>query len=247
MIETEAQRRWFFATHPEYSWSRTGRDGQEHDDDDSERMSPEEVDAWADEQLQYERDPFQIVLLTESKRWFGTAGQTPETYAELGLPWPDDVAAGHGDKEQEDEEREPTVWESILQGASQVLDGWSPLDISFALAGTSRALGRNLEKAGLPRPPGYAAHHIVPEGDGRFFWANKAREYLAKWGIDIDDAANGVWLPHKARVDSAAYHRVIHAGQYYEKVARMLGEAKSKEQAIKILNFIRRSLSDNSF
>jgi hypothetical protein len=92
-----------------------------------------------------------------------------------------------------------------------------------------------------------ASHQVVPEGDARFHWANKAREYLAKWKIGLNDAANGVWLPHKARVDSVAYHRVIHASKYYEKVAGMLSEAKSKEHAIRILKEIGRALSKDTF
>ena len=40
MIETEEQRRWWFATHPEYSWSRRGiRGGSERENDD--KVDPE--------------------------------------------------------------------------------------------------------------------------------------------------------------------------------------------------------------
>jgi hypothetical protein len=51
------------------------------------------------------------------------------------------------------------------------------------------------------------AHHIVPEADARFPAAAQARRYLEKFGIDINDPANGVWAPHRSRVDSVAYHR----------------------------------------
>ena len=36
MIETEEQRRWWFATHPEYSWSRRGRQTSRHESDKDE-------------------------------------------------------------------------------------------------------------------------------------------------------------------------------------------------------------------
>jgi hypothetical protein len=91
------------------------------------------------------------------------------------------------------------------------------------------------------------AHQVVPAADARLPEAAEARRYLEKWKIDINDAANGVWLPHKARVDSSAFHRVIHAGEYYKKVVWMLEKAKSKEHAIRILKEIGRQLSGNTF
>jgi hypothetical protein len=38
MIETEEQRRWWFATHPEFSWSRRGTNAGRHE---SEKVEPE--------------------------------------------------------------------------------------------------------------------------------------------------------------------------------------------------------------
>ncbi|MEW6350873.1 MAG: hypothetical protein AB1646_17585 [Thermodesulfobacteriota bacterium] len=62
MLQTDAQRRWWFANDPEYSSSPTGR-----------KVSPESVDAYVDEHLQYVSGPV-AVLLKAVKRNFGTVG-----------------------------------------------------------------------------------------------------------------------------------------------------------------------------
>jgi hypothetical protein len=89
LIETENQRRWWFATHPEFSHEgeRTRKPQKE-----SSGISPEDVDRYVEEALKHQRDPVIIAILEATKRWFGTEGQTPESYAELGLPW--DTEAG---------------------------------------------------------------------------------------------------------------------------------------------------------
>lgn len=70
MIETEEQRRWWFATHPEYSWSRRGTRSEGG-------VNPEEVDKYVDEALKYETGPV-ADLLKSVKRNFGTESQDPE-------------------------------------------------------------------------------------------------------------------------------------------------------------------------
>ncbi len=62
MLQTEEQRRWWFANHPEYSSRGTGR-----------KVSPEAVDAYVDEHLQYVNGPV-AALLKSVKRHFGTEG-----------------------------------------------------------------------------------------------------------------------------------------------------------------------------
>jgi len=74
MIETENQRRWWFATHPEYSSGRSGhRSRKQHDrDEDSDKPTPESVDAYVNESLKYQSDEVIITLLEQLKFWFGT-------------------------------------------------------------------------------------------------------------------------------------------------------------------------------
>jgi hypothetical protein len=75
MIETDDQRRWWFATHPEYSSSRKGtRRPREEEEHDSE-IDPKEVDAYVDEMLKYE-DGIDAELLKILKRHFGTEGNS---------------------------------------------------------------------------------------------------------------------------------------------------------------------------
>ena len=70
---------------------------------------------------------------------------------------------------------------------------------------------------------GSAAHHIVA-GDHMDPNAIKARSILSKHGIDIDDAANGIYLKHMDpnSIQPGAYHRVIHTKICFENVANRL-------------------------
>jgi A nuclease of the HNH/ENDO VII superfamily with conserved LHH len=91
MIETEEQRRWWFATHPEYSWSRRGIRGDSGGEESDDRVDPEEVDKYVDEALKYETGPV-ADLLRSVKRNFGTEGYPRRTLGSEGLGW--DTEAG---------------------------------------------------------------------------------------------------------------------------------------------------------
>lgn len=60
MIETEQQRRWWFATHPEFSWSRGGQKSKHYGDEDEDS-----------DRLKHEKDDFLIELFRDVKFWFG--------------------------------------------------------------------------------------------------------------------------------------------------------------------------------
>ena len=77
MIETEDQRRWWFATHPEFSHSHEGRGNrnQGNQDDHSDRVRPEQVDAYVNDRLKYERDKTAIGLLNLEKQLFGSGSE----------------------------------------------------------------------------------------------------------------------------------------------------------------------------
>jgi hypothetical protein len=92
------------------------------------------------------------------------------------------------------------------------------------------ALGRNLEKAGRPRPAGHAAHHIVPHGESRFPEAKKIRKILKKFNMDIYDAENGV-----GHVPWAAFGR-----KYYKEICTRSGKAKKRREVINTLSRIDR-------
>jgi hypothetical protein len=107
-----------------------------------------------------------------------------------------------------------------------------------------RALARSLEAAGHVRPPGAAVHHIVPL-NARAPAAKRAREILARFGIGINDAANGVFLPATRKAPNptgAAVHSELHTTRYYVTVNKRLGEAKTRAEAEAILASIRKEL-----
>jgi RHS repeat-associated protein len=110
------------------------------------------------------------------------------------------------------------------------------------VAPSSRALGRTLESAGYTRPPGSAAHHIVA---GRAAAAGPARAVLKRFGIGINDAANGVFLPANRAAPNAAgaaVHSTLHSNLYYQTVNQMLGAATTRAEAEAALGSILQAL-----
>ena len=93
MIETEQQRRWWFATHPEYSRSRTGHRGREHGGkgEISERVSAEEVDRYVDRELKLAAGTL-ADFLKIVKKWFGKEGEERDARQRTGSGW--DTEAG---------------------------------------------------------------------------------------------------------------------------------------------------------
>ncbi len=96
-------------------------------------------------------------------------------------------------------------------------------------AGNSTKLGENLLASGIEAPwkgggNTVAAHHIVLAGDNRFPSAQEARRILADAGIDINEAANGVFLPRTAEFDDLgkAVHNGSHPERYSEWVVQRL-------------------------
>ena len=86
--------------------------------------------------------------------------------------------------------------------------------------------------------PETAAHHIVA---GVAPAAQTARDILDHFGIDINSAANGVFLPASSKSPNptgAAVHSTLHTGEYYTTVNNMLSQATSAEDAIAILQAI---------
>jgi len=115
------------------------------------------------------------------------------------------------------------------------------------VAPSSRALGAALEEAGFVRGTGEAAHHIVA---GSAEAAAPARTVLQRFGIGINDAANGRFLPGNLAAENAggsAVHSTLHTAEYYRAVNAALGGATSREGALLILNDIGESLSGGGF
>lgn len=98
-------------------------------------------------------------------------------------------------------------------------------------ANHSRTLARNLNlNAGAPRPKHVAAHHIVARLAAK---AYLARLCLYAWGIAINDADNGVYLPRYASsqvpsLPNAHAHPLIHTLIYYLEVNNRLSVLRNQ-------------------
>ncbi len=106
-------------------------------------------------------------------------------------------------------------------------------------------LTKNLERAGIPKPKGTQAHHIV---GGTTDIGKATRKRLEDLGIDINSSANGVFLPG---CGSSKAVGMVHCGKhtqaYEEAIAAELKFATNKEEAIEILSDIRKQLLDGTF
>lgn len=110
---------------------------------------------------------------------------------------------------------------------------------------SSRVLRRNLVAEGDKEPVyKHAAHHIVAGNSKK---AEDARAILKKYGIGINDAVNGVFLPTEKGVSNAAYHPSLHTNEYYDKVYDNLREARSREEVEFILKDIKQQLLEGTF
>jgi hypothetical protein len=93
----------------------------------------------------------------------------------------------------------------------------------------SESLGRTIKNAtGASKPYGAASHHIVASKDPE---AETSRTMLFDWGIGINDADNGVYLPQliygrPSQLPKATMHDFIHTFTYHYNVeARLLDVA----------------------
>ena len=117
----------------------------------------------------------------------------------------------------------------------------------------SRTLGSNLEKAGFARPDDVCAHHIVARGEPD---ALPSRDLLYGWGIGINDADNGVFLPRYKDVKvealpNATHHGTLHKSLVYcARVHRRLTnlpDAATQEMGRKALRRMRDEMMQGTF
>lgn len=110
---------------------------------------------------------------------------------------------------------------------------------------SSKVLRQNLIDAGVEAPDyPNAAHHIVAGNSPK---AAEARAILQKYGIDINDSANGVFLPTVKDVAEGAYHPSLHTNAYYDEINNLLSGVTSKQEALDVLNYISESLQNGTF
>ena len=82
----------------------------------------------------------------------------------------------------------------------------------------AKILGENLAAAGRPVGPGQAAGHIVAStgSKGRWAAAARSRDILSRFGVDINDAANGIPIGHPNP------HGITHTKFFHEMVETRL-------------------------
>lgn len=111
-----------------------------------------------------------------------------------------------------------------LRSAAEFFVAPSAARQTLGRAPSSRLLGENLEATGVSRPANSAAHHIVAGDDIR---AAQARAILQREGIDINEAANGAFLPRNQSVAAppASTHSTLHTNRYYQQLTTELQQA----------------------
>ena len=111
---------------------------------------------------------------------------------------------------------QPQLMWTVLVSAT-VMEAAQGLVDELLTYSASRQLAKNMEcktdahYQAKPEDGCTEPHHIVPYADGRFASAIQARAILAEVGIDLNSAANGVWV-------ECGRHRRMHNGRYYDAV-----------------------------
>jgi len=119
MIETEEPRRWWFATHPEYSWSRTGKRIRKPGDEAEKpkKVSPEEVDSYVEQALKHARGSFADFLKIIGK-WFGTEADSQKENQST-TPEPETGEQRSAGRPEDD----PSYWEGYRTARTLILKG----------------------------------------------------------------------------------------------------------------------------
>jgi RHS repeat-associated protein len=92
----------------------------------------------------------------------------------------------------------------------------------------AKILRDNMAAEGRAPGPGQAAAHIVPSGGQQGHWAPgaRARGLLQQYGVDINDAANGIPLNHPTP------HNYTHRGAYLQRLDTHLQTTVGRLQAM---------------
>ena len=120
--------------------------------------------------------------------------------------------------------------------------------MKFGVKKDAKVLRRNMkiymgEKYQYAEAGGNAAHHIV--GDHKL--AAPSRAVLEKYGIDINDPRNGIFLPNSPEnILKGTNHSGKHTNDYFNEVNRRMSGVKSKEECLEVLDDLKKELYDGS-
>lgn len=101
----------------------------------------------------------------------------------------------------------------------------------------AKQLRNNLESTGHAFKEGDEAHHLIPSTHPK---AERARQILKKYDIDINDPMNGLPL-------SPDLHSGLHTNKYMDAITEALRAAESKEDVTAILSEIAKRIKNNKF
>ncbi len=122
----------------------------------------------------------------------------------------------------------------------KVLSQKEPKDVTKnTTSQNSTELAKNLAREGRPVSDGQAAAHVVASTGTKGHWAAAARSraLLEKYGVDINDAANGMPLGHPRP------HNITHTRAFHQMVEKRLKDVVSKmSEAGRGRNAIRKAL-----
>ena len=106
-------------------------------------------------------------------------------------------------------------------------------------------LARNLERSGVARKAGEAAHHIVAKAAQA---AEPARRILQQAGVKVNEAVNGVFLPAvKGYAGQTMNHLTLHTKAYYDAVNEVLSSAQTRQEVVEALQTIKDGLLNGTF
>jgi RHS repeat-associated protein len=107
----------------------------------------------------------------------------------------------------------------------------------------TKDLIKNMEADNRPKVDGYAAHHIVA---GQRSYFQDTRDILMANRIDINDAANGVWLNYKVNAGKDYHGNGVHSRKAATAIANRIRGLSSDEIKIQ-LRKIGEEMKDGTF
>jgi A nuclease family of the HNH/ENDO VII superfamily with conserved AHH len=135
----------------------------------------------------------------------------------------------------------------VANGPAAPVPGAKPAPPPPPATGSQSKLAKAMRAQGMNQPANTDAHHIVAQ---EAKYAQKSREILQKFGIGIDEAVNGVFLPSNKsspNPSGSAVHGPLHRKEYYNAVEEALKKASSKDEVVNILKGIRQSLESGGY
>lgn len=145
------------------------------------------------------------------------------------------------------------IWKYSGKTADEIADFYfskvaSKTKVSGNFSGSpSEILRAELKDAGVTTPPNAnQAHHIIPEGMD-IPELNEARAIMNRYGVDLNSASNGVFLPNAKdlpHAGSATVHSGSHTAEYARYVANAIKRANPTSAAdiTEVLNRLRKEL-----